>query len=182
MYVCMSMRENNARSGEWIGCRQLDEEEGGMKIKSNYLNAFHVANLSLSLSLHFIVMCLLSFFLSFFFVLFFSHFIFSVLFLAVRRPPIFRGRSFLSQNLEGMCYVYGGWKRIITCFRCKLLVIVRICVSNRKFSFAINKLLIKLRIIREKFYFNSTLRSFLLKNTYILLTVHFIKNSFLWKL
>lgn len=123
------------------------------------------------------------FFLSFFFfVLFFSHFIFSVLFLAVRRPPIFRGRSFLSQNLEGMCYVYGGWKRIITCFRCKLLVIVRICVSNRKFSFAINKLLIKLRIIREKFYFNSTLRSFLLKNAYILLTVHFIKNSFLWKL
>lgn len=45
-----------------------------MKIKSNYLNAFHVANLSLSLSLHFIVMCLLSFFLSFFFCFIFLSF------------------------------------------------------------------------------------------------------------
>lgn len=51
MCMCSSMRENNARSVEWIGCRQVDEEEGGMKIKSNYLNAFHVANLSLSISL-----------------------------------------------------------------------------------------------------------------------------------
>ena len=47
-----------------------------------------------------------SFFSFFWFFLFFSHFIFSVLFLVVRRPPIFRGRSFLSQNLEGMCCIY----------------------------------------------------------------------------
>ena len=73
-----------------------------MKIKSNYLNAFHVANLSLSISL----LCVCQVFFSPFFFLFFSHFIFSVLFLVVRRPPIFRGRSFLSQNLEGMCCIY----------------------------------------------------------------------------
>lgn len=43
----LPMRENNARSSEWIGRRQLDEEEGGMKIKSNYLNAFHALSISL---------------------------------------------------------------------------------------------------------------------------------------
>ena len=79
-----------------------------MKIKSNYLNAFRVANLSLSISLLCVCQVFFSpfFFFFFFFVLFFSHFIFSVLFLVVRRPPIFRGRSFLSQNLEGMCCIY----------------------------------------------------------------------------
>lgn len=144
-----------------------------MKIKSNYLNAFHVANLSLSLSpLHCYVFVKFFSLFFFFFILFFSHFIFSVLFI-YRRCATTSHFSWpllpFAKSREYVFYIYiyiWRLKEDYNLFSVNCSVFdIGICVSNRKFSFAINKLLKKLRIIREKFYFNLTLRSFLLKNT-----------------